>query len=516
MKIITYRLTLEEPLLVTALEGDPNSAVSYDYIPGSVLRGVLIGLTLRKDNLAELDATAKAVRRCFFSHETRFLNGYPVLADKRSLPAPHTWMKKKYGTDDEKREITDNALKDKEKSKCESDDKGKPKDESDDTNKPKSMRGAFVAFNEDGRVLIADVQRTISVHTLRDRKAGRSRGENGEGTIYQYNALAAEQVFEAAILCENDADAAYLEGLLSENKTVIMGGARSAGYGRVTISAVKSTDSWQETGEAPSSGDKLVITLLSDVILRNEHGQHVADLAALCTALGITPEAVEKAYLGQGIVGGFNRKWGLPLPQMPTVSMGSVLVLEAGTALDRHLAERGIGERRNEGFGRLAIGWQRHAKLQSDDKKHKPVRERVESKLGDSKKLWAEMHKRIKRQKAEQEMLSAAKELELSVSSMPKSQINRLRQIILSERLKPEPERQLSEAIEKFFEDIQGKRADKHFEKARVNGTSMKAWLTETAKPENAKNDYDALILIEAVLERAAKEAGKGKGDRND
>ncbi len=500
MKTITYRLTLEEPLLVTALEGDPNSAVSYDYIPGSVLRGVLIGLTLRKERL---DAIEEVARRRFFSHETRFLNGYPVLAGKRSLPAPHTWMKKKYRTGKEKHDITDNALKDEDS----------PKDESDDKGKPKSMRGEFVAFNGDRRVLIADLQRTVSVHTLRDRKAGRSRGE-GNSTIYQYNALAADQVFEAAILCEHNADADYLAALLKENKTVIMGGARSAGYGRVTISDVECTDSWQEVGEAPPSGDKIVITLLSDAILRNEHGQHAADFAALCTALGITPDAVEKVYLGQGIVGGFNRKWGLPLPQMPTVSMGSVLVLKAGTALDSHLAERGIGERRNEGFGRLAIGWQKCLKLESDDDKHKPMRERVESKLGASKQLWDEMHKRIARQQTEQQALGEAKGLRLSVSSLPKSQINRLRQIVLSERLKPE--RQLSGAIKKFFEEIQGKRADKHFEKARVNGKSMKAWLTETAKPENANNSYEALILIDAVLERAAKEAGKGKGDHNE
>jgi CRISPR-associated protein Csx10 len=505
MKTITYRLTLEEPLLVTALEGDPNSAVSYDYIPGSVLRGVLIGLKLRKEGLDELDAAAEAERRCFFSHETRFLNGYPVLGGKRCLPAPHTWMKKRYGTAAEKSEIKDDAFKDRNQTE-------------DEQNKPKSIRGAFVTFNGDGQVLIADLQRTISVHTLRDRKAGRSRGENN-GTIYQYNALAAGQVFEAAILCEHDADAAYLEGLLNENKTVIMGGARSAGYGRVTISAVESPDDWHETGEAPSSSEKIVITLLSDVILRNEHGQHTADLAALCTALGIKPDDVE-AYLGQGIVGGFNRKWGLPLPQMPTISMGSVLVLKAGTALS--IDERGIGERRNEGFGRLAIGWQRpeRAKLSSDKKA--PVRAQVEIKLnGAPKELWDEMDKRIKRQKTEREKLEEAHDLTLRVKDLPKSQINRLRQIVLNERLKPEHERKLSAAIAKFLKDISGKRADKHFEKARVNGESMKAWLTKTAEKGEAEKDEaekgeSALILIEAVLERAAKEAGKREENRNE
>ena len=43
MKVINYRIDLLEPTLVTSLQGDPNSAVAFDYLPGSVLRGILIG-----------------------------------------------------------------------------------------------------------------------------------------------------------------------------------------------------------------------------------------------------------------------------------------------------------------------------------------------------------------------------------------------------------------------------------------------------------------------------------------
>ena len=36
-------MTAEQPLLLTSLQGDPNSSVSFSYIPGSVVRGALIG-----------------------------------------------------------------------------------------------------------------------------------------------------------------------------------------------------------------------------------------------------------------------------------------------------------------------------------------------------------------------------------------------------------------------------------------------------------------------------------------
>jgi CRISPR-associated protein Csx10 len=491
MKIITYRLTLEEPLLVTALDGDPNSAVSYDYIPGSVLRGALIGLTMRDAGLSELDAADETTRRCFFSNQTRFLNAYPVLEGKRSLPSPHTWMQDKYAQGAEKGKITDQVFTHGDKRE----------EDSQEKRKPKAMRGKFVAFDAQN-VLVAELERTISVHVQRDRRYGRSRGED-QGTIYRYEALAAGQVFEAVILCEHDADADYFKGLLEKYKTISMGGARSAGYGRVAIGEVQQHDAWHETGEAPERGAPIVITLLSDAILRNEHGQHATDLQALCSALGITTEQVCKAYLARGAVGGFNRKWNLPLPQMPTLSMGSVLVLKKDTPLDLNLAERGIGERRNEGFGRVAIGWQRPERAALMSAKHEPTVSVSESKLsGASERLWQLMAKRIQRQETERVALSDARALRLSVTALPKSQINRLRQIVLSVRLKPDGS--LQDKIKKFFDDISGKRADKHFERARVDGKPMKKWLMDTAK-ENP----DALILIDAVLERAIKEAGK-------
>ncbi len=70
------------------------------------------------------------------------------------------------------------------------------------------------------------------------------------------------------------------------------------------------------------------------------------------------------------MIGGFNRKWGLPLPQALAVRMGSVLVFKDPgcdpTLLD-DLEVRGIGERRAEGFGRIAFNRQRVAQLEAKE-----------------------------------------------------------------------------------------------------------------------------------------------------
>ncbi|MDX2163377.1 MAG: CRISPR-associated RAMP protein Csx10, partial [bacterium] len=91
MKTLYYHLRLLQPALVTALEGDPNSAVAFDYIPGSVIRGMMIGLFTRHNGVQELDASDTAKRRTFFSDNVQYLNAYPVVNGTRTLPVPKSW-----------------------------------------------------------------------------------------------------------------------------------------------------------------------------------------------------------------------------------------------------------------------------------------------------------------------------------------------------------------------------------------------------------------------------------------
>jgi len=104
MKVINYHITLLEPTLVTALQGDPNSAVAFDYLPGSVLRGVLIGKYLGSKSDTASDGT---LRSLFFDGTTRYLNGYPLDVYKHpSVPIPLSWQRVK----DKEGEIFDFAV----------------------------------------------------------------------------------------------------------------------------------------------------------------------------------------------------------------------------------------------------------------------------------------------------------------------------------------------------------------------------------------------------------------------
>ncbi|MEG4418227.1 hypothetical protein QUA70_06405 [Microcoleus sp. LAD1_D5] len=99
MKAITLSLKTQQPVLATSFQGDPNSDVSYSYIPGSMIRGAIIGRYMRQHNLSELDLTSQEVKGLFFdANSTRYLNAYLLSQEKqpqRTLPLPLCWFKDK-------------------------------------------------------------------------------------------------------------------------------------------------------------------------------------------------------------------------------------------------------------------------------------------------------------------------------------------------------------------------------------------------------------------------------------
>ncbi|MEA5519002.1 RAMP superfamily CRISPR-associated protein [Limnoraphis robusta] len=378
MKALTFLLHTQQPILATSLQGDPNSDVSYPYIPGSMIRGVLIGRYLnhltKHHGLQETDDILDSQRfpdvtRLFFDEEkTRYLNAYPVdIKQNRTLPVPRSWYKDK---NVEFSETKDEIVYDFSKISV---------DERDEGLSPKLLNEEFCTV-EDQDVLLYRVKRRINIHNQRDRKRG--KGIEGSGAVFRYDAIDAKQTFKAVVLCDSQDDKDIIE-LLLQPKDIWLGGSQSAGYGHVTVELVTKNDEWDEVGittkERIERNKYLTITLLSDTIVRNECGQVVADpdvLRHLLSKLlavdiqfkkikyenesGEEKEIEDGIYASSTIVGGFNRKWGLPLPQTPAFAAGSVFIFNQ-VDLDlqkvKTLEEQGIGERRVDGFGRIIVNW---------------------------------------------------------------------------------------------------------------------------------------------------------------
>jgi len=544
MKVINYRVELLEPTLVTSLQGDPNSAVAFDYLPGSVLRGILISKYLGSQSA---DASDGTLRRLFFDGTTRYLNGYPLdVYDRPGLPVPLSWQRVK----DKEGEIFDFAV-----------------EAQDDKQQWQPVPAPFYTQSGEDVRLIRPT-RNIAVHTQRTARFGRAmpqylpadRGQASRGTttlleadeiagaLYRYDALAAGQIFQAAIICDNDDDEPVLRALI--DGYVTLGGSRSGGYGRAEISLMADDDSdWDATEDAekPPEG-KLIVTLQSDVLLRDETGQFAVDPELLRQVLGRhlgVELKLENAFLGAVAVGGFNRKWSLPLPQALAVRMGSVLVFKGPgcePTLLNDLEVRGIGERRAEGFGRIAFNRQRVTKLETTENLRKsrgPANLTISQ--TEARNLAELMVNRMLSRLLDESLLATANSVKIA-NPPSNAQISRLRGIVLEELRQTTPS---TSRIRRSIESIEARgSARRQFERSTINEEPLLRWLKRLLRDGSQgawtmdDNDWKALLglsgigvgaqigdvkaniddalrleyvlrLIDLVLARAAKQRGK-------
>lgn len=434
IKGISIKFHTLEPILATSFQGDPNSDVSYSYIPGSMIRGAIIGRYLRHHNLSELDLNDPQVKGLFFdATQALYLNAYLLSQEsKRTLPVPRSWFKDKDDKLPESNETGSMKIYDR---AVEYDLPG------DDKNKitPKGIDQNFCNIKGKSVVLYSE-KRRINIHNFRNRKKG--KGTKEEGEIFRYEAIDSEQNFKAIILCQNTDLLETLQELLPESSNIWFGGSQSAGYGKTKIENVEPlTDNWCEVeilSNQRVNNDQLIITLLSDTILRDDCGQTVANANLIQSAIQQTigeilpsPESVV-IYASSTLIGGFNRKWGLPLPQAPALLAGSVIVFK-GITLSTDQIEQleyyGIGERRNEGFGRVVVNWQEQKTLDAKSPKKETQEQSI---LEDASRPLAKLiAERILRQRLDSQLFKKLGERDTFIDkddldNISNSQLSRL------------------------------------------------------------------------------------------
>lgn len=281
----------------------------------------------------------------------------------------------------------------------------------------------------------------------------------------------------------------------------------------------------------PSGTNHVVVTLLSDVILRDAvTGAYAESLAAW---LGVEPQ---KSFARCHVVGGFNLAWGLPLLQAYAIQAGSVFVFERMDALLEKLrqAERhGVGDRLADGFGRIAVDWHTCSKLRESrvERASQPAAVRLsEGSLEHA--LAQRMVDRIWRAQLDQALRIAIGQSKIE-HPPTNAQLSRMR-LLVREAWRTRNTKLISDVVEEGKHPKAMKQhARDQFQRARVSvaGTSKRLieWLKELAvKPDEVWNtlsvndlkrpeiggikakdppslEYMAR-LIDGVLRKAAKE----------
>ena len=474
MKAIPYRLELLEAVLVSQAEsGEENSAVGLPFIPGSAIRGALVARYLEQHPSTDLTADAQT-RRWFLDGTVCYLNAYPRYgAEKaRMLPTPRSWFTDKDRAGDEDGNLSDLAVK-----------PGQAKQ----IDQPKPPRDAgFCSLtypepdydeNEEEisfapppppRAVCYSPPRQINVHIALVETNRRDESNK----VYRYDALAAGQNLAGVIVAPDDVDLSDLHTLLSDESELFIGAAHTAGYGRVRLEVDDVVTGWQEyPADGPPDSGEIVVTLLSDTLVRGRDGQINGDLdGALADLLGLASLQAKHRYQSMSLVGGFNRKWGLPLPQTWALSAGSVYVYKAG-AFDpdelRRKTALGLGERRAEGFGRIAVNWHTSPTVQRQPPA--PVSHLRPKLSAESQALAQEMAQRQLRQRLERGLTDYLSGVEFK-RRPPNTQLSRVRNAV---------QRALAQRdvapVKEHLKNLKGAR--EQLARARVNGIPMLDWI---------------------------------------
>ncbi len=488
MQVIRYRFKLTEPVLAANIGGDANARSGFPYLPGNLLRGCLVGKYRNTHPSRPFEPSEEEIRRLFFDGRTRYLNVYPwsEIGGARALPVPRSWAREKHN----RNTAYDLAV------------------EPQDGKQNLKPLGAPFWIKHDGSAKLLIPQQRLTVHTQRARMAGRATER--DGAVYRYDALEAWQWFEGFILCTDLTDAGILKDLL--NGRFQLGTARSAGYGGAEIVevAVENGLDWREIGGNLKASNRLCVTLLSDVLVRDGHGQPSAEpeafAATLSRKLNIPLNPVQ-AFVASRPVSGFNRTWNLPFPQQPALVMGSVLVYTWPQGLDtekrdklQELEREGIGERRTEGFGRFVVNWLDEEKWTLGDAdaaiKSSNVPTLIPASDAGATALATRMAARLLRQRLDRRLAERAEHFRITTPPT-KAQLGRLRLAVRNELLSVNPG---FGRIKTLVESIQRRhRVNAAYERSRIGNDRLLDWIKNAIDKANDPAHWkDSLFKLDS------------------
>ncbi len=353
---LRYRIKTLAPILMTRVVASTNMLSTEKYLSGSALLGMFANhyrSTVKAKNELHKD---DLFYRCFLSGGLHFTNAYITQEIERDegpqtfYPVPLSFQKEKNAE-----ELLDRLW-----------------DESDKATGNAGLE--YVALADDDEVKLVHhthVDTVLNFHHERNWQSGTALA----GNFFNYEAIAAGQLFNGCILGSRETLESFLK-IMKDFQSGRLGRSRTAQYGKIEFEWLNSEPE-EFHGEIPNTAEKandlqhntVTITLLSDTIIYNKFGfssTNPEDLGRYLKHLKI-----RKAFAKVGDTENFLAVWRLKKPSERCFAKGSTFEVEVpddnGKAALLDLQVNGLGERRQEGFGRLVLDWQRAGKVSKVD-----------------------------------------------------------------------------------------------------------------------------------------------------
>ena len=373
-KYIKYRLLSLEPFRISDdSSAKKGQAMTQRFIPGSTIRGLVI-------NALAGSVVFSEIRKILLSDHVRFLNAYLTVYEngniRELLPAPKGFNEDKSVLKEGQKKklksiITDGAV--------------------DDSMKRAGVgTNVYLTFDDkseySGEKELVGCIHYFTPHVIADTKIRLGKGK--EQDVFRSTSVDAGYRFTGYIAID-DADmplevkksdrTSTLAEVIREvlKDTVVIGSARTSGLGKCLVEYCALTEKipyedYAMFPEQPSDARLIDVELpmnerkdcymflLSDTVMRDRNGEYCGlDLECLEDMLGVKKLRIAACSTSVTEVRGFNRHYGGSVPSVMMYEKGSMFHLQYEGNLSRKLLEevykKGIGVRRNEGFGQIIL-----------------------------------------------------------------------------------------------------------------------------------------------------------------
>lgn len=336
----TFVLENIDPLLFPERGADNILFTTKHYIPGSAIRGALAKLYIAKHNLqnAYEDETFFIL---FLSGRVRFLPAYPLgsreLEQGETLVMPLSLMRSK-----DKSQTVDLTAAAELKAGF------------------KKLTGFVVKQQE--KLYQIETKAKIELHMSRSGSSERITGSSKDGNVFNYEYLAAGQLFKGGYVADDDV-AELLAQVLKELdvNTLYLGRAKSAQYGKCLYAELKAQEE-----KAPALGETLYLLAQTPYIAFSSWQRVEAAarelLSELEQRLGVqlTKDNL-KIYAAVESIDGYVGVWQAKKQAERALSAGSLIELQLQGSVDAKILQsalaQGLGKNVEDGYGQFVI-WQ--------------------------------------------------------------------------------------------------------------------------------------------------------------
>lgn len=344
---LKYKIKTQAPILISSDSGDANMVSSMDYIPGTVLSGIFAWKYI---DIKKLDSNAhedEFFNKCFLNSGLCFSNAYISKEHEYGIdyyfPTPLSVQHEK----NNENKIFDLLYS--------------------ETDEQTKRIGGYCSI-KGNQITGISPEKSLNFHHNRNREKGTLR----EKLIFNYESLDRGQEFSGRISGSKNDLEIFLK-IFGKLTKINIGKSKNIQYGQAIIEFIPPNPvefrSDIESSQ-PEIESEFILTLLSPAIIYNEDGFSTASVLEFekyfAESIGIPRENlnIHKKFIKPGNVENFVSVWLLKKPSETTFDAGSCFKIEIEgwneTIKNKllELQEKGIGERRNEGFGRFVLNWQ--------------------------------------------------------------------------------------------------------------------------------------------------------------